>query len=99
MQFVQKSSTLAQQVTSGRSTPARGFSLDVSRDKINTSHDSKTSTKDGKEAWEAVDGDGSFAEGESFNYIFHCAFLSMCHAAPLYWGVLSAINLVWLFIS
>ncbi|KAF8879081.1 hypothetical protein CPB84DRAFT_317690 [Gymnopilus junonius] len=59
MQFVQKSSTLAQQVASGRSTPARGFSFDVSRPNV-TNNDNKASTKDGKEAWE--DGNGSFAE-------------------------------------
>ncbi|KAF8799033.1 hypothetical protein BYT27DRAFT_7202794 [Phlegmacium glaucopus] len=50
-----KSSTLGQ-VTSGRSTPARGLSFDVTRPQ-----EPKVSTKDGKEAW-ATDADGSLPE-------------------------------------
>lgn len=52
-----KSSTLGQ-ATSGRSTPARGLSFDVTRPQ-----EPKVSTKDGKEAW-ATDADGSLPESE-----------------------------------
>lgn len=52
-----KSSTLGQ-VTSGRSTPARGFSFDVTRPQ-----EPRVSTKDGKEAW-ATDPDSSLPESE-----------------------------------
>jgi hypothetical protein len=46
------------QVTSGRSTPARGFSFDVTRPQ-----EPKVSTKDGKEAW-ATDAGDSLPESE-----------------------------------
>ncbi|PPQ85184.1 hypothetical protein CVT25_004191 [Psilocybe cyanescens] len=54
-----KSSTLGQ-ATPGRSTPARGFSFDVSR----PNPESKVSTKDGTEAWE-TEVDGSLPEIQS----------------------------------
>lgn len=59
-----KSSALAQ-VASGRSTPARGFSLDV----IRPNHEPKATTKDGKEAWE-IAAEESLPESESFLFIF-----------------------------
>ena len=58
-------------MTSGRSTPARGFSFDVMRPL--TKDNQGSGGKDGKEAWEIDDGPSS--EGESFCSISCNCFL------------------------
>ena len=61
----------AASMTSGRSTPARGFSFDVTRP--STKDNQGSGRKDGKEAWEIDDGPSS-SERESFFFLqlFFC---------------------------